>query len=135
MTLIAFETERETESESSKNYEVRFGPKFCERGGDVFRPVRNFLHVYIDKVYVVVLFTSMPVTLIASETEREIERARAANFMKCVLIETERETRSESSKFYEIHFYPKVFKRGAICAERVRKRQLTLTKFWKQLIC
>jgi hypothetical protein len=33
VTLIAFETERETERESSKNYEVYFIPKIFKRGG------------------------------------------------------------------------------------------------------
>jgi len=53
VTLIAFETERETESESSKFYEVDFDPKFLRRGG-MYRPMRTILHFYIDAICVVV---------------------------------------------------------------------------------
>jgi hypothetical protein len=56
------------------------------REGGVWRPMRNvFLHFYIDTVCTVVFFMYMPVTLIASETERERQRARAANFIICLL--------------------------------------------------
>ena len=48
VTLITFETERETESESSKFYEVHFDPNFF-REWEVFidRCVKVYLFIFI----------------------------------------------------------------------------------------
>ena len=54
----------------------------------------NVLHFYIDTVCTVVLFTFIPVTLIAFETERETE--------------------SKGSKFYEVNFDPKSLEKGGV---------------------
>ena len=94
VTLIASETKRETESKSSKLYAMLFDSKIFERGG-IYRPIRNVvLHFYIDKLCTIVLFMYMPVTLIASKTERETE--------------------SKSSKFYLVRFDAKIFERGGV---------------------
>jgi hypothetical protein len=84
VTLIAPETERETESESSKFYEVPFDTKNFEREGRGIDAV--------CRVCTVFLFMYMPVTLIASETERETE--------------------SESREFHEVPLDPKILERG-----------------------
>jgi hypothetical protein len=54
--------------------------------------MRHVLHFYIDAVCTVVFFMSMPVTLIASETEREIDRQT----------DKQREKESESRKFIRV---------------------------------
>jgi hypothetical protein len=59
-TVITSETERETESKSSKFYEVPYDPNIFEREGGIGA---------VCTVCTVVLFMYMPVTLIASETE------------------------------------------------------------------